>query len=193
MKAPSPNPARDKIIESAITLMRRTGLSGAGINEIVRISGAPKGSVYHYFPAGKRQIVEQGLAQYAQRVVAFIDAAMAGKRGPKAKVVALFAAFAHRLEEGDFRHSCPIGTVCLDLGEAEADLRPVLATAFEDFTSAIAGNLAFADRKRARSFASLALTAIEGAYVRGRADRSIAAFREAGAWLGRLAEMEAKR
>jgi TetR/AcrR family transcriptional repressor of lmrAB and yxaGH operons len=52
MKTAGPTSPRGKLIESAITLLRRTGLSGAGINEIVRISGAPKGSVYHYFPAG---------------------------------------------------------------------------------------------------------------------------------------------
>lgn len=193
MKTHAQTNPRGKLIESAITLMRQTGLTGAGINEIVRVSGAPKGSVYHYFPAGKRQIVEEGLTQYSRRVVAFIDAAMTGKRGARGKVVALFEAFARRLEEGEFRHSCPIGTVCLDLDELEADLRPLLATAFDDFVSAIAAHLAFTDRRRARSFAGLALTAIEGAYVRGRADCSSEAFREAGAWLGRLAEAEAKR
>ena len=64
---------REKLIEAAITLMRRSGLSGAGINEIVRESGAPKGSVYYFFPQGKQQIVKEGLKQYSERVVAFID------------------------------------------------------------------------------------------------------------------------
>ena len=109
------NGTREKLIEAAITLMRRSGLSGAGINEIVRESGAPKGSVYYFFPKGKQQIVKEGLAQYSERVVAFIDSTLSSKRKPSEKVKALFNAFAERIELGEFRHSCPVGTVCLDL------------------------------------------------------------------------------
>ena len=45
---------RERMIDATITLLRRSGLSGAGINEIVRESGAPKGSLYHFFPDGKQ-------------------------------------------------------------------------------------------------------------------------------------------
>ena len=62
------------MVEATITLMRHSGLSGAGINEIIRESGAPKGSIYHYFPGGKQQIAQEALDSYSQRVLAFIDA-----------------------------------------------------------------------------------------------------------------------
>ena len=52
---------RDKVLEAAILLMRRTGFSGAGINEILKESGAPKGSLYYFFPQGKKQIVSEAL------------------------------------------------------------------------------------------------------------------------------------
>lgn len=184
---------RHRLLEAAITLMRRSGLSGAGINEIVRESGAPKGSVYYYFPNGKQQIVEEGLAQYSQRVVAFIDASLSGKRRPGEKIRALFNAFAIRIEQGDFRHSCPVGTVCLDLDAGVESLRPVIANAFGQYMQAIAVHFPFRDRQREKSFAGLVLTAIEGAYVRGRADRSGKPFREAGALLAELAERESLR
>jgi TetR/AcrR family transcriptional regulator, lmrAB and yxaGH operons repressor len=193
MKAPDAATAttRHRLLEAAITLMRRSGLSGAGINEIVRESGAPKGSVYHHFPGGKAQIVAEGLAQYTLRVVAFIDASLARRRRPGDKIRALFDAYAARIEEGAFRHSCPVGTVCLDLDADVESLRPVVAEAFGQYVQAIAAHFPFEDRRRSASFAGLVLTAIEGAYVRGRADRSSTAFREAGAWLAELAEREA--
>ena len=179
---------RDKLIEAAITLMRRSGLSGAGINEIVRHSGAPKGSVYYFFPEGKQQIVAEGLTQYSQRVVAFIDSALSSKRKPGQKVKALFDAFADRIEAGEFRQSCPVGTVCLDLDADLEGLRFVIATAFDEYVSAIEAHFPFQDRRRAKSFAGLLLTAIEGAYIRGRAARTSEPFREAGAWLADLAD-----
>jgi TetR/AcrR family transcriptional repressor of lmrAB and yxaGH operons len=186
--AASTTGTREKLIEAAITLMRRSGLSGAGINEIVRESGAPKGSVYHFFPEGKQQIVEEGLTQYSERVVAFIDSALSSKRNPGEKVKALFNAFAERIEVGEFRHSCPVGTVCLDLDSNLEGLRFVVAAAFDQYLKAIEAHFRFGDRRRAKSFAGLLLTAIEGAYIRGRADASSKPFREAGAWLAELVE-----
>lgn len=184
---------RDKLIEAAITLMRRSGLSGAGINEVVRASGAPKGSVYHFFPDGKQQLVEAGLAQYSARVVAFIDLNLSRKRKPGDKVRALFNAFAERIEQGEFLHSCPVGTVCLDLDADLEGLRVVVAGAFDQYVSAIEAHFPFDDRRRAKSFAGLLLTAIEGAYIRGRAERSSKPFREAGEWLAGLADSAAPR
>lgn len=182
---------KERLLEAAIVLLRRSGLGGAGINEIVREGAAPKGSVYHFFPDGKQQIAQEALAAYAARVVAFIDAAMKRKRAPGAKVRALFDAFAERLEEGEFRHSCPAGTVCLDLDDDTEGLRTVVAASFAQYADAIERHLAFRNRRRAASFARLLLIAIEGAYVRGRADRSSAPFREAGAWLAEVADREA--
>ena len=184
---------RERLIEAAITLMRRSGLSGAGINEIVRESGAPKGSVYHFFPNGKQQIIEEGLAQYSERIVAFIDSTLSSKRKPGEKVKALFNAFAERIELGEFRHSCPVGTVCLDLDSELEALRFVVAAAFDQYVKAIEAHFPFQDRRRAKSFAGLLLTAIEGAYIRGRADGSSKPFREAGTWLAELVERAGTR
>ena len=38
------------------TLLRRRGYHGAGLNEVVAGSGAPRGSVYHHYPQGKDAI-----------------------------------------------------------------------------------------------------------------------------------------
>src|SRR6266545_7854388 len=144
---------RDRLLEASIALLRRSGLSGAGINEIVRASGAPKGSVYHFFPNGKQQITEEALVQYTQRVVAFIDAAMSAKRTPGAKVRALFDAFAQRLEQGEFQSSCAAGCVCLDLDADLEDLRVVVAASLAQYRNAIAVHFPLRDRRRAESFA----------------------------------------
>jgi TetR/AcrR family transcriptional regulator, lmrAB and yxaGH operons repressor len=178
---------RDRMIGATITLMRRSGFSGAGINEVIRESGAPKGSLYHYFPGGKEQLATEALLDYSRGVLAFMDAAMANETAAAAKVKALFGALARRLETGEFQSSCAAGTVTLDLEPETEPLRRVIAGLFSDWVDLIARHFAIADRRRAKSFAGLVLTAIEGAYVRGRAERSSKPFREAGAWLSLLA------
>ena len=180
--------SRERMLEATIALMRGSGLTGAGINEIVRESGAPKGSVYHFFPNGKVQIATEALTLYSRRVMAFIDGALAAKRQPADKIKSLFDAFARRVEEGEFRASCAFGTVCLDLDADLEELRAVVASAFADWVALIARHFEFADARRTKSYAGLVLTAIEGAYVRCRAERSSKPFKEAGAWLAELAE-----
>lgn len=184
--------SRERMLEATIDLMRGSGLSGAGINEIVRASGAPKGSVYHFFPAGKAQIVGEALTVYSGRVEEFIGSALASKAGPGAKVKALFATFARRVEAGEFRRSCAAGTVCLDLDTELDELRVVVAQAFADWAALIAQHFPMLPAARRKSFASLLLTAIEGAYIRCRAERSSRPFTEAGTWLAELAERYAE-
>ena len=192
MNSKSEPGSRARMVEAAITLMRGSGLSGAGINEIVRLSGAPKGSVYHFFPQGKLQITTEALAVYSTRVVAFIDQALASENQPGARVSALFSAFARRVEQGDFHQSCAVGTVSLDLdGDLQA-LQDVLGRTFSEWTALIAAHFDLGDNDRTRSFASLVLTAIEGAYVRARAERSARPFMEAGEWLAMLADQQTR-
>ena len=176
-------PSRDRMIEATIDLLRGVGLSGAGINDIVRQSAAPKGSVYHFFPGGKLQIAAEALAVYAGRVEAFIDAALAGGRSHPERVCALFEAFARRAEAGAFLRSCPVGTVGLDLAEGGEPLQPQLAAMLASWLRVIEHHIDLGDARRTRSFAGLVLTAVEGAYVRAREERSAQAFREAGQWL----------
>jgi TetR/AcrR family transcriptional repressor of lmrAB and yxaGH operons len=183
--------SRQRMIEATIELMRTSGLTGAGINEIVRESAAPKGSVYHYFPNGKQQIVSEALGEYSPRVMTFIEHAMAGARTPQARIRRLFDAFAARVEAAQFGKSCAFGAVCLDLDDQLEDLRRLAEQAFADWVALLARHLDLGDARRSRSFASLVLTAIEGAYIRARAERSSIAFREAGAWLAELVELRA--
>lgn len=188
--ADSPAP-RERMIEAAITLMRRSGYSGVGINEVLAESGAPKGSMYHYFPGGKREIAVAALAVYAQRTVEMIDGHLARGHTPEQKIRRLFKAFEERLEGFGYARSCAAGCVSLDLDPDLGPVREAVQAAFIAYVEVIERHFPFADRRRARSFAGFVLTAIEGAYVRGRAEHSALAFREAGQWLARLAALEA--
>ena len=179
--------SRQRMIEAAIDLMRGSGLSGAGINEIVRASAAPKGSVYHFFPAGKQQLVTEALTAYSGRVAGFLEAALSARTTAPDKVKSLFGAFARRVEEGAFTRSCAFGAVCLDLDPELDALRIVVADAFAEWIGLIARHFDFGDSRRERSFAAMVLTAIEGAYIRARAEQSSRPFTEAGTWLAEVA------
>ena len=55
--------AREQILQTTCTLLERQGYHGTGLNEIVKESHAPKGSLYYYFPDGKEQITAEAVLQ----------------------------------------------------------------------------------------------------------------------------------
>lgn len=179
---------RDRLLEAAIALMRRGGVSAAGINEIVKEGGIPKGSIYHFFPGGKRQILSEALARYSERIVAALDAALSSRSTPRAKIIALFDVFERRLEDGDFRSSCAAGTVSLDLDDDLETVRVVIAAIFTEWQQVIGRHFSFEDDRKRASFASTLLSVIEGAYLRGRAEHSTKAFKDAAVWLADIAD-----
>jgi TetR/AcrR family transcriptional repressor of lmrAB and yxaGH operons len=187
--APVAPATRERVIAATIELMRRVGYAGIGINEILAEGGAPKGSLYHFFPDGKRQIAAEAMAVYASQALALYEKALAAPGTPAQKVKRLLKLPASRLVEGDFRSSCMAGTLSLDLDDGLERIRGEVGAFFEQMIQLVATHLPMPDRRRARSFAGLLLTTIEGAYIRGRAERSTRAFDEAATLLGEMADM----
>jgi TetR/AcrR family transcriptional repressor of lmrAB and yxaGH operons len=185
--------SRSKIIEAAISLMRRSGLSGAGINEIVAASGAPKGSIYYYFPQGKQQIVSEALAVYAQRGLANWGQALSTAEAPGKKIHALFDSIAARTKLGRYAESCAAGTVTLDLDSELDVVRMAIAATFSQWMKLLSVHFPISDPEKRKSFAGLVLTAIQGAFIRARAERSTKPFQDAAAWLAEIAEREVKQ
>src|SRR5690349_10406926 len=64
---------RQSIINTCVTLFRRGGYSASGLNDIVEASGAPKGSLYYYFPQGKASIAAAAVEEAGQRVARTLE------------------------------------------------------------------------------------------------------------------------
>src|SRR6266446_6185900 len=54
-------PARDRIVRSAVELVRERGVHGAGLRQIVAHADGPRGSLQRYFPGGKSQLITEAL------------------------------------------------------------------------------------------------------------------------------------
>jgi TetR/AcrR family transcriptional regulator, lmrAB and yxaGH operons repressor len=185
---PTSAATRERVIAATILLMRRRGYAGIGINDILAEGNAPKGSLYHFFPEGKQQIVGEALEIYAAQALQMYADALASAGTPGQKVKRLLKLPAGRLSDANYQASCPAGTVCLDLDDSLDAVRTVVQRFFEQMIDLVATHLRISDRRRARSFAGLLMTVIEGAYIRGRAERSTRAFDEAATWLAEMAD-----
>ncbi|MDX6318938.1 MAG: hypothetical protein QOD35_2338, partial [Nocardioidaceae bacterium] len=53
--------ARERMVYSAVQLVRARGMNATGVRDVVDDSGAPRGSFQHYFPGGKEQLVAEAV------------------------------------------------------------------------------------------------------------------------------------
>src|SRR5690242_7938628 len=104
-----PRSPRERMVFSAAQLIRRNGVAGTGMREVVAHAEAPRGSLQHYFPGGKDQLVAEaarwGGDYAAKRVDKFLAAL------PEPTPGALLAAMAGQWREDflsdEYRAGCP--------------------------------------------------------------------------------------
>jgi TetR/AcrR family transcriptional repressor of lmrAB and yxaGH operons len=176
------------MVLATLDLLRRSGLAGAGINQVVDASRAPKGSVYHYFPRGKQQLVTEALRE-AERMVGESFTQVFRVRAPVGlKVRTLFTRAAAGLEANEFAKGCPVAAVTLDLdGESKA-LREVCDQVLDRWVDVIAQGLDDMPADDRRAVAQLILATLEGGLILARAQGTKAPLVESGNTLGTVLE-----
>jgi TetR/AcrR family transcriptional repressor of lmrAB and yxaGH operons len=161
--------AKDRMVMAALELLRQSGLTGAGVNQVVDASGAPKGSLYHYFPGGKDQLVVAALREADTLVGDGLRRVFDGDRPLGDKVRALFGATAQSMEQNDFTRGCPVAAVTVDLEPTTGELRQTCAGIFDAWRDIVADGLREVPKGQRREIADLLLAALEGAMILARA------------------------
>jgi len=83
---------RDRILDTALNLIMSDGLRRASLAEIARRLGVVKSALYHHFPDGKAQIVDQVFEREEQGILAEARRAIAAASGTRAQLAALAGA-----------------------------------------------------------------------------------------------------
>ena len=165
---------RQNLVESAITLFRTQVFDGTGLSEILKKSGAPKGSLYHYFPNGKEELAAEAL-KVAGRVVEKTLLALADKHKQPAKLVKTYCQMLGQwMEESDFRSGCPITTTVLETVPQSESISKISLTIFESWKEVIANSLVDSgmNKVEAKKKADFTITAIGGALIQSRVQQS---------------------
>ncbi|WP_218951926.1 TetR/AcrR family transcriptional regulator [Amycolatopsis anabasis] len=163
---------RDRMITGAMRLFREYGVAGTSLADVVEHSEAPRGSIYHYFPGGKAQLAEEATA-HAGRLMGATISALVAAEGPVKALNLVVEHFRKDLVESDFTAVCPVLAGALDGGESPA-AREVAGEAFSSWEATLSAALwqHGIPARRADRMATTAISAIEGALVLARAQRS---------------------
>jgi len=68
---------KTKILKTASRLFQKQGYHATGLNQIIKESGCPKGSLYYYFPEGKEQLAVEAVELVKQMTFEGLDALFA--------------------------------------------------------------------------------------------------------------------
>ena len=165
---------RRKMVEGATQLLARRGLQATSFSEVLELTGAPRGSVYHHFPQGKDQLVAEAVDLAGAYLVGLLD------RKAGASAVAVTGHFLAIWRGVLAQSACESGCAVLAVAVA-ADSSALLqhaADVFRLWRGRLAalleqGGLA---RKDARRFATMLIASAEGAVVMSRAEQDIEPF-----------------
>jgi AcrR family transcriptional regulator len=160
------------MLRSALVLMGEQGVEATSFSQVIEHSGAPRGSIYHHFPGGKAQLVEEATRYAGDRISKLVTSAVGENDDPIAALDALLNFWATALENSDFSAGCPVLAATLDGDRASA--RAAAGEVFARWEHGWAQRLerAGVPAQRAASVASIAISAIEGAVILSRAERS---------------------
>lgn len=167
-----PNPEkRDRIVRTTRDLIRRNGVPGTTMLEVMAAAGGSRGSLYHYFPGGRSEMVEDAVRSAIEDYTAGIE--YLATLSPAEAIPLMVEFWRAEAEASGFTAGCPVVAAALG-GHSEPRSRIMAGEAFASWTAATAGMLREhgVSPDRAEPLATLALAAIEGAVVIGLAQQS---------------------
>jgi TetR/AcrR family transcriptional regulator, lmrAB and yxaGH operons repressor len=161
---------KTRMVQKAALSLAAKGLQRTSFSEVLKASGAPRGSLYHHFPGGKDELVLDALdlaGDWAMKVLSDL----AGR--PATEVAQGFIDLWRRVLAGShFGSGCAIAAVTIAAETPELLNRA--ATVFRTWVSHIGALLARGGipRDRAPALATMLISACEGAVILSRAEQS---------------------
>jgi len=168
---------RSDAIAALAEVFREHGYEGASLALIGKATGLGKGSLYHFFPNGKEEMVRAVLSEIEQWFEDSIYVPLRDGRDPNAAITAMLDETAKYFKSG--RRVCLVGAL------AVSNTRDLFAQAirlyFEAWVDALQSALVRRghDSGQARALSEDAVLAIQGAIVLSRAIDDPAVFQRA--------------
>lgn len=181
---------REPIVSAAVTLFRRQGYAGTSLIDIIDTSGAPKGSLYYYFPEGKASIAIAAVEEAGRRVAETIAKLARQGRSTADLMRAHARLYSGWMRKSGFRDGCPITTVLLELAPKHRGVSDAGRKAYSARMGILQESL-MADGfspERARRLAILCVSTLQGALIQSRVERSSAAIETAAEELALMLE-----
>lgn len=169
-----PGDTRRRMVEGAATLLARQGVQATSFGEVLKLTGGSRGSIYHHFPRGKSQLVEEAVDLLGTQAFDPIERfAGASAEEVTREFLNLWRSF---IDGFELRGGCAILTVTVTTDSPE--LIDHTAAVFKRWRTRLAALLETGglSARNAAGFATTLIAAVEGALVFARAEQSMDPF-----------------
>lgn len=167
------NDSRERMVRSAASLIRSRGMTATSFSEVLADSGAPRGSIYHHFPEGKKQLAEDAIRWTSDRVLAHLRA---GTAVTAPDVLRRFIGMWRQvvLASGGTA-GCVVAGVAIDTVAGEAGQIDVVRATFRSWVALLAEQLEAVGvpSDRAARIAIATVAGMEGALILCRAEGDV--------------------
>lgn len=179
-----PPALKTRIIGGTLDLLQKSGLSGAGVDQVAAASASSKSSVSQLFPGGKLELATVALEEAERGIGQWLRQVFHQRKPIARKVESLFSDAAKNVEASAFMKGCPVAAVTLDLDRDSERLRGVCRTIFTTWQDIIASGLHEVPKAKRRKVAELILATLEGALILARTEATKNPLLGAGKALG---------
>lgn len=114
---------KEKLVEAASELFQVQGIGATGLNEILQRSGVPKGSLYYYFPEGKRALVKAAAENAARLIREKIREGLSKEHDPVRAVQCVIAGMEEALVREGRLHNLSISLIALETYLSDEGIR----------------------------------------------------------------------
>ncbi|MGR3435697.1 MAG: TetR/AcrR family transcriptional regulator [Shimia sp.] len=167
---------RTRLIEAAATLFRQKGYHGTGIAEVLALAAAPKGSLYHHFPAGKPDLAHAAADYASDGMIRILDDAFRDAADGPEGLATLSHKLAKLFDLGAQRGGCPVASILVE-GVEDPAMRAHAAEIMTRWEDALARHLAARGAPAPAPLAATYLLLLHGAWTMARMRRDSAPLR----------------
>jgi len=131
---------RNKIVEAANHLFYRKGYNRTSFSDVVEAAAVPRGNIYYYFKT-KDDILKAAVQYRLERIANMLETWSGSYRTPQERLKR-FLEILPNSAASLARYGCPMGTLNMELGKDQSELKTEARQMFELFEGWLADQFA---------------------------------------------------
>jgi TetR/AcrR family transcriptional repressor of lmrAB and yxaGH operons len=180
---------RERLLRAAIRLFQERGYHGVGLSEILDAADAPKGCLYHHFPAGKAELAVCAIEAIAADCEAYVSRERVAGTSAADVVRRLAAMQARWLEHKRWREAGLSSVLAQGFIPDAPSVHAALARVYVQRHARLASALREDGAHTAEGLATLVLAALDGGMVQAGATRTTEPLLQAAEQAARYIEL----
>ncbi|RPK10750.1 TetR/AcrR family transcriptional regulator [Priestia endophytica] len=133
--------ARERIIQTAAYLFQLQGYHATGLNQIIKESGSPRGSVYYHFPNGKEELAIEAVKYTGKYIEEQLKESMAKSLDPVEAIQHFISVTANQFNDPEHIEGIPVGLLASETALISEPLRCTCVEVFKNWADIFTGKL----------------------------------------------------